>query len=115
MSYLNTALDEYAEYLASQTSLPVVRDPALVLPPCLFLDIPTVTGQTQGATTLAVPVALITDPPADLRAADELMDLLPDVLTACGEANAEPRPVPLGDHTYPAMVVTATITISRSS
>jgi hypothetical protein len=108
-------LDEFAGHLAAATGMTVTADPGTVHPPCLFLDVPAVTGRTMNAITLSVPVLLVVPGPGDLKARDALMDGIPAVLEACGESAAEPRVFNANELNYPAMTVNATLTIQRSN
>jgi len=115
MSMIVDGLDTFATQLAAATSMTVTADPGMVHPPCLFLDVPQITGRTMNAITLAVPVIIVVPGPGDLAARDALLDAVPDVLDACGESTAQPRVFSANDLQYPAMTVTATLTITRSS
>jgi len=110
-----SGLDAFAAQLSAATSMTVTADPGTVDPPCLFLDVPAITGRTMNAITLTVPVIIVVPGPGNLQARDALLGYVPDVLDACGESTAEPRVFSANDLQYPAMTVNATLTIQRST
>jgi hypothetical protein len=112
---ITDGLDAFATQLHTATGMTVTADPGTVYPPCLFLDVPSITHYTMGAVTLAVPVIIVVPGPGDLAARDALLAAAPLVLDACGESTAEPRVFSANDLQYPAMTVTATLTITRST
>jgi len=111
---ITEALDAFAAELSADTGWDVTRDPGLIDPPCLYLDVPTVTGRTLGGITIAVPIRVLVPGPGDQVAADALCDAIPSVLEAAGAAEAEPAVFNRGDINLPSMTVTATLTIRRS-
>jgi hypothetical protein len=117
MSDIATGLDALIDRLT--TALPTVtvtRDPAGIVLPCLFVDIPTITSRGMGSITFTAPVRIIVPGPGDLTAAELLLELVTDVLDACGEAEAEPGTFAQaeGAPALPCMTVTTTISIQRS-
>jgi len=109
-------LDTFVDRLDTALSIPVTRDPGAVIPPCVFVDIPTISGRTMGATVVTVPVHVIVPAPGDLVAADTLLGLVPDVLDVCGANEATPGTyAPGGDVSYPCMTVQTIITIQRGN
>lgn len=110
-------LDLFVDRLDAALSVDVTRDPGAVVPPCVFVDIPAITGRTMGATVIAVPVHLIVPAPGDLYAADTLLGIIPDVLDVCGSNEASPGTYAPGggDVSYPCITTTATITIQRGN
>lgn len=114
---ITAGLEAFAVQLAAATGMTVTRDPSLLFPPCLFIDVPAVTGRTQGATTVEVPVRFIVPGPGDLAAHDALTNGIETVLDACGANTATPEPFgnsgPDGV-LYPSLTVLTTLTITRS-
>lgn len=109
-------LDLFVDRLEAALDVPVTRDPAAVVPPCVFVDIPAIVGRTMAATIVQVPVHLIVPAPGDLYAADTLLGLTPDVLDVCGSNEATPGTYSGGGtFDYPCMTVQSTITIQRST
>lgn len=110
---ISTGLDQFVATLKTSTGMDVTRDPDRIFPPCLFVDIPTVTGRTMGAVTLEVNVHLIMPGPGNQVAADALCDRIELVLDACGANTA--TPAPFSDSLLPSMTIPTTITIARST
>lgn len=110
-------LDLFVDRLNDALDIDATRDPAAVIPPCVFVDIPTISGRTMGATVVQVPVHVIVPAPGDLTAADALLGLIPDVLDVCGSNEATPGTYSQGggDVVYPCITTTATITIQRGN
>lgn len=108
-------IQAFAEQLNAQLPVPVTHDPAQIFPPCVFVDIPTFTGRTHAGYTLAVPVIILVEQPADAVNGSLLLDLTPEVLDALGETQASPGTFNAGDLAYPAMTITKTLTLTRSS
>jgi hypothetical protein len=113
---LNDALDEIVSRLdAGTTGLHVTRDPGTLQPPCVLVDVPTITSATMRGYQVTLPVRLIVPGPGNLKAAEQLLDLLPDLLNVLQEDNAtpgsySPNPDVPG---LPCMTVTTTVTIER--
>jgi hypothetical protein len=112
-SALPTGLTAFATMLATATGFTATRDPGAVVPPCVHVGMPEITGMTLGAYTVAVPVWLITDGPGDLVAGDWLLTNIPTLLDATASASAEPVAFDGNGIDYPAMKITATLTIGR--
>jgi len=110
---LPTGVATFATALATAVGLPVTRDPGAIVPPCVHVAVPTVTGRTMSAYTLEVPVWLIHAAPGDLAAGDWLLANVPALLDACGTYTATPAPFDADGTEYPAMKLTATLTIGR--
>lgn len=107
-----TILDEVAADI--RRVLPDVRvvvDPAQVVPPCVFVGLPTVVAATLAGHTLEVPVHLVAPAPGDARAALFLLKHLPRLLVGTGTENAFPSIVDIDDdRRFPAYTVTVTYT-----
>ena len=112
---LSEDIRAFAAQLNEQLPVPVTADPAFIYPPCVFVDIPTFTGRTHAGYTLAVPVIILVEQPADDVNGSFLLDLTPVVLDALGETEASPGTFNAGDLAYPAMTITKTLTLTRSS
>ena len=113
MSALNEGIKALQTQLQAGTGIRTVTDPALVIAPCILIDLPSITARTMGAITMTVPVFLIAEGPGDQIAGEWLLHHLPDLLQAAQVSEASPRPVTIGDVTYPAMTITTTITITK--
>jgi hypothetical protein len=113
MSALVDGLDEFAAVLAAALPIRVTRDPAVAIPPCVLLDTPTVTGRTLRAFTVEVPVYLVGSGPGDKKTGDDMLVNLPDLMIAANVMESQPRPITIGEITYPAMTIVATVTIAK--
>lgn len=94
-------LDTWAQGLATALSIHVTRDPSTILPPCLYLEMPDTVGVTIGALSLTQPVWLVSGG-GGKQAADELLGLLPDVLTALKATSASAQTLTVGKVDYHA-------------
>jgi hypothetical protein len=112
-NYLASALDQYAALIAQRSGLRVTRDPATAIPPCVLIDTPSIASRTLGAFTLSVPVHLIGTGPGDKTSGDDLLMGIPGLMEAVEATEANARPITVGEVTYPAMTITATITITK--
>jgi hypothetical protein len=112
---LNEALNLFATAIGDGTGLRVTTDPATVIPPVVFIDLPAVTGRTMGAVTLNVPVYLVAEGSADQIAGTYLLAHLPAFLDATSTAVANPRPLDVGGQQWPAYTVQATLTVKEST
>ena len=113
---ITAGIDAFVAQLDAATTIDVVDDPAAIVPPCVFVDVPSVIGRTMGAVIVTVPVHLIVPGPGDKTARDALCLHITDVLDACGETAAAAGTFAQteGVPGLPSMTVTATITIQRS-
>lgn len=112
MSVISEALDQFGTVLGTALNLPVTRDPSAVVPPCVFIGGPAVTGRTGGAVILEVPVHLVADSGiADAIAAEWLYDNLEAFIVAAGLASAEPRQLNVQGYDNPTYFGTSTITV----
>lgn len=112
---LNASLQMFAEAIADGTGLRVTTDPATVIPPCVFIDLPAVTGRGMASVNLNVPVYLVAEGSADQIAGTYLLEHLTDFLTATSTAVANPRPLQVGGQHWPAYLVQATLYVSEST
>lgn len=115
MSIIGDALDAYLDVLATASTLPVTRDPAEVIQGCIYIGSPTITGRTQGAFILEVPVYLVAEGTGDSITNAWLLEQLPAFLTAGQMAQAEPRTLEVAGYTQPTYQGTATITVRSSN
>lgn len=108
MSNIQAKLDELVEYLAAESGIRTTRNPAKVIAPCIFVDVPAVTGVTMGKTIIEVPVWLIAPGQADLISFNWLADHVEQFVRICKTTTADPQPY--GD-TAPAYRATLQMTI----
>lgn len=104
--------DTWADWMKTATGLDVTRDPAQILPPCVYVDMPTVVGRTLAATRYQVSVFLVAGD-SGKDAGDWLLDNVDAWLTAIEEQGATPRTLTIGDVSYPTMHATKTVTMNR--
>ncbi len=109
---VTTDLESWAAQLASKTGLRVTRDPDLINPPCLYIDLPTIQSRTAQGLVAQVPVAYIASG-AGKQAGDDILDNLFGFLEGVGAPSATPQSLTIGDVTYSTVVATATVTISK--
>jgi len=107
-------LDDYADYLAGTTGLECTRDPDLIHPPCLYLDLPEIVSPTLGAMGVEIPVHLIGGM-AGKQAGDILLDWLPSVLDATGTGLAEPATLTIGGMSLSTYKITVPATITPTT
>ena len=108
---LNAGLSLFSAAVATGTGLRVTTDPAKVIPPIIFVDLPTVTGRTMAGVTLSVPVYLVAEGSGDQIAGAYLLDHLPDLLNSTATVDASPRPLEIAGQHWPAYYVQSTLTI----
>ena len=113
MTFLINDLDQWASNIAAATGLTVTRDPAVAVPPCVLIDTPAITNRTLAAFTLEVPVYLLGSGAGDKTTGDQLLARIPSLMEAVEATEATPRPITVGEVTYPGMTITATITITK--
>ncbi len=105
-------LDQWAAELANKTGLRVTRDPDLINPPCLFIDLPVIQSRTQQGLVAQVPVAYIAAG-AGKQAGDDILDNLFTFMEGVGAPAANPQTLTIGEINYSTVVATATVTISK--
>lgn len=115
MSAITSAMETLADHIATRVGVPVTVDPGVVVPPCVFVDMPAITARTMKGWTVEVPIVIVVPGPGDLVARDSLLDLAEAVLEAVGQSEANPIPFTQGDVTYPAMSITGQLTIERTA
>jgi hypothetical protein len=110
-------LDALADQVGQATGVPTTRDPS-VLPGliaqhrgAILVGFPTAVGRLLDGANLDVPVYLVASAPANLAAADWLLEHLDDLLEVCRTGVASNGPLDLGDLTYPAVTVTTRIAL----
>jgi hypothetical protein len=108
---LDAALDELTTGLGEAMGLSSTRDPAAIVPPCVFVGLPRIAGRTLGATQLEVPVSIVSAGNGDLTAGRWLLDNVQELLELTGTREATPRPISVGSADFPAYQVQATVNI----
>ena len=104
---LETALDD--------AGIVVVRDPALLDPPCALIGLPDFTAPNSKAVNITFPVRLVNLPPNNLASNVTLLDMadtiasLPGVLVDSGT----PSTMEVGEHSLPAYNLTVIMTVLR--
>lgn len=93
-------LDAWTARLQTETGITATRDPALILPPCLFVDLPTLQPASTTGYQVAVSVWLVA-PGAGKADVDPLLALLPKCLDALPSKWATPEPLTVGGQTFP--------------
>ena len=111
MSLISTGLDQFAAVLTAKTGLIVTRDPATVIPPCIFLAAPTISGRTQGGFILQVPVHLVSEGIGDAIADEWLMDNVLDFSIAASLDSTSPSSLDVDGQRHPTYEGTATLTV----
>lgn len=111
MSLISDGMDEFGAILSDATGLPFTRDPATIIPPCIYLGAPTLTGRTQGGFILDVPVHLVSEGIGDAIADEWLMDTLLIFTVAARLAEASPSSLDVDGIRHPTYESTATITV----
>lgn len=95
---ITTAVNEFAAELAAEfPQWRVVRDPAKLVPPCLFLGVPTVESRSLGGFNIELPVSLVAPAPGSLTNITWLTDHIEEILDACGTGEATPTVVRYSD------------------
>lgn len=98
-------LDAWAAGLEAATGLKTTRDPDLIVPPCLYVDLPEIITPTLTAVGVEIPVFLVA-PGSGKQAGDLLLTWLPTVLDAIGVGQAQPQTLQMGQISWPAYKIT---------
>lgn len=106
MTTITERLDEFTEALSLEMGIQATRDPAFVIAPCLFVDLPRLVNSTLDGVIMEVPVWLMAEGPADMISAEWLLGHVEKLVELCGTLDAEP--ITYKD-TVPAYRVTATL------
>jgi hypothetical protein len=105
-------LDDWTAALQAETSVHATRDPDLVHPPCLFVGLPEVVTSPQGGgQVLNLPLYVVCGG-SGKQQGDELLNLLPAVLTAVGQTQAAQTSVTIGDIPFTAYQVTVPVRLT---
>lgn len=115
MSMITQALSTYAGTVAAATSLPVTTDPSAVIPPCIYVAAPSVTGRTQGGLVMEVPVHLVAEGIGDSIALAWHLAHLEDFLTATQAPTAFPSNINVDGITHPTYQATTTISVRSTT
>lgn len=107
---VSTDLDDWAAPVEAALGVPVTRDPATAVPPCVYVSMPDATTVTVGEVlALDLPVYLVAPAPGGKDAGDWLLDMLPAWLTAVDSRQATPENVTIDKSDYPAYRTTARV------
>jgi hypothetical protein len=109
---ISSDLDDWADSIAQTVGLTVTRDPDLINPPCLYLDLPEVLSPTLARIGVEIPVFLVAGG-SGKQAGDQLLDLLPDVLGALGAGTASPQTLTIGQVPFQTYKITVTATLQE--
>lgn len=111
---LNAALDDYAAAIATATGYTVVRDPDLIHPPVVYIDLPEIIAPTLGTFGVEIPLYVIGGF-AGAQAGSVLLGMLPAVMDATGVALAVPQTLTVGGTDFQTYKLTIPATIQESA
>jgi hypothetical protein len=107
MSVIGQELDALVDALRAEfPAVQVTRVPAHMVPPCLFVGPPIITGRTLTGWLLDVPVSVVAPGPAGIEHLEALLAGVEGLLEAAGQGTAFPQPFDAGDVQYPSYQVT---------
>lgn len=105
-------LDEWTDALSTATGLHATRDPDLIHPPCLFVGLPPhVLSPISGGGVLDLPVYVLAGGVGKVQG-DELLNLLPRVLAAVGQTEAETATMTVGDIPFNGYLITVPVRLT---
>ena len=111
MTTISSQLDSWVAQLGTDVGMFATRDPALILPPCLFVTVPEITRATAaGEIILELPVWIVGEFTGK-QALDQVLDAVPRVLDACGQGLAALSSLTIGDTPYTAYMLTVPVRI----
>lgn len=113
MTLIQESLDQLATHVEATTSIITTTDIGQVIPPCIFIGNPTITGMTMSAANLEIPVYLVAPGIGDSIATKWLFTNLPLLMEALGQNTADPTPLEIGGLQYPTYRIDTTLTARR--
>jgi len=108
---LSGDLDTWAAGIATATGMAVTRDPDLIHPPCVFVQIPDSVAGTLDSFQLEVPVWLVADG-VGKPAGDQLLDNIGDLLTAVKSQTAQHSTLTVAGVDFPGYRTTARLYVT---
>jgi hypothetical protein len=107
-------LDQWASDLGTATGYTATRDPDLIHPPCLFVDLPESVTAPISALVLDLPVHIVGGG-SGKQVGDTVLDMLATVLDATGQQNAEAATLTVGGITYQTYRLTVPVRVDPAT